>query len=213
MKRKRDSFETVLVDGGIRLAPGAWVSFHVDTPFEPSLHQLQAWMLRTRGAVLSDIFGIENDLILLRLADEFGTVDHSAAPAKYFGREQNLREEHSLERQIGAAKPIARDHFKQPEADALIQDLASCREVRNLMAHYPSWLEPVNDVVRGRTVGLRLFIGDRNHIWELQESDVAAWGALFVRVRRQLIRLRHRLTGDPEPDFVEDSFVTKAPGS
>ena len=107
MKRKRDSFETVLIDVGIRLPPGAWVIFHVDTPFEPNLDQLQAWMIRTRGAVLSNIFGIENDLIHLQLAEEFGTIDHSVAPVSYFDREQTLREDHSLERKISAVKPIA----------------------------------------------------------------------------------------------------------
>ena len=79
------------------------------------------------------------------------------------------------------------------------------------MAHYPSWLQPVNDDLRQRTVGLRLFIGDRTHIWELEEKDVTAWGALFLQVRRQLIRLRHRIMGEPEPDFIENSFVINAP--
>ena len=184
MKRKRDTFEAVLIDGGIRLPPGMWVTFHVDTPFEPNLDQLQAWMIRTRGAVLSDIFGIENDLIHLQLAEKFGTIDHSVAPAEYFDREQTLREDHSLHRKISGAKPIARKLLAGSEADKFVQDLASCREIRNLMAHYPSWLEPINDDLRQGTVGLRLFIGDRNHIWELEEKDVTAWGALFLQIRR-----------------------------
>ena len=91
MKRKRETFETVLVDGGIRLAPGAWVAFHVDTLFEPNLDQLRGWLLRVRGSVLSDVFGIENDLILLKLAEEFGTVDNGKAPEAFFNRDQDFR--------------------------------------------------------------------------------------------------------------------------
>ncbi len=81
MKRKRDQFEVILMDAGIRLGPGAWASFHVDTPISPNWHDLSGWMRQVRGSILSEAFGLENDLILLELADEFGTVDHGTAPA------------------------------------------------------------------------------------------------------------------------------------
>jgi hypothetical protein len=114
-------------------------------------------MRQIRGAMLSEAFGLEHDLIQLELASQFGTVDHGAAPAAYFEKDQELREEHSLDRKVGRAKPIIRRLRDTPSADRLIQQLAECRKVRNLMAHYACWIEPINDEVKERTVGLKLF--------------------------------------------------------
>ena len=213
MKRTRKTFQTVLGDGGILVPPGGWICFHEDTPFQPTLQQLVIWMREVRGAVLSDVFGIEDDLVHLQLAQEFGTTDHGTAPKKFFLRAAELRDNHKLERKIEYAKQVIRQHLEKTAADCAAQDLATCREIRNLMAHSPSWFEAVNDDERQRTFGLRLLIGDKRHIWELEPTDVAAWGTLFIRVRRVLIQVRHELTGLPAPDFVDDkSFVTKGPG-
>jgi hypothetical protein len=38
-----------------------------------------------------------NELILLALADEFGSNDHGSVGSDYFNREQKWREEHRLE--------------------------------------------------------------------------------------------------------------------
>jgi hypothetical protein len=211
VKRKRDQFQVVPMDGWIRLAPGAWVSFHVDTPLSPNWPQLTGWMRQIRGAVLSDAFGLENDLILLELAAEYGTADHGTASDEFFEKDQMLREEHSLDRKIGRAKPIIRRMRDALLADRLIQQLVECREIRNLMAHYACWIEPINDEAKQMTIALKLLIGDRSHVWELEGTDVANWERLFLDARRELIRLRHELTGEPAPEFVEGSIATITP--
>ena len=208
MKRERTSFEALPGDGNVRLAPGSWLAFHTDTPFAPTLEQLLRWMLVVRGAVLSDVFGLENELILAQLAEKFGTTDQGKVGANFFEHDQRFRARYSLDGKIKAVKPVIRRFFGKVEADLLIQDLAYIRTVRNLMAHQPCWLEPVNDSSRQRTVGLKLFIGDSAHVWELEDKDVQEWRALVIDSRRQLNRLRHRLTGDPAPDFLEHSVAT-----
>ena len=65
-------------------------------------------MAGVRGEILSKTFDLENNLILLELADEFRTVDHRNAPRDYFDKEQMLREEHSLEQKMIRAKRIIR---------------------------------------------------------------------------------------------------------
>jgi hypothetical protein len=170
-------------------------------------------MLRLRGGILSDVFGLENDLIHIELAAKFGHGGGRDAPAGYFDADQALREEHSLNKKIDRVKPIIRKHREQAAGDRLIQGLIECREVRNLMAHYACWMEPINDDERKRTVGLRLFIGDRHHIWELGEDDAQHWGALFLEIRRELIRLWLELIGAPPPVFVEHSLATIVPTS
>lgn len=171
-------------------------------------------MLQLRGGILSNVFGLENELIHVELAAKYGHGGGQDAPAGYFDADQALREEHSLNKKIDRVKPIIRKNRKQDAGDRLIQGLAECREVRNLMAHYACWMEPINDDERQLTVGLKLFIGDRHHIWELGEDDARHWGELFLEVRRELIRLRLELIGAPPPPvFAEHSLATIPPTS
>jgi hypothetical protein len=206
MKRKRDRFELVPMDGWVLLSPGMWVSVNLDPPPSPHVPELQVWMRNLRGYVLSEVFGLENELILLELAAEFGVTDPTL-PGR-FAKDQELREEHSLERKIARAKVIIRQRRDGIAADRLIQQLGECREVRNLMAHYPCWMEPVNDEQRRITVSFKLYIGDRTHIWNLEEGDVKHWVATYVEVRRELIRLRHEVIGAEPPVFAGNSYVT-----
>ena len=94
-------------------------------------------MTNIRGGVLSASFGIENELILLALADEFGSNDHGSVGSDYFAREQGWREDHRLETKIERVKPVIRARRPKEEADKIIQKLADYRHLRNLLAHYP----------------------------------------------------------------------------
>jgi hypothetical protein len=67
-----------------------------------------AMMIWFRGAVHSSSFGIENELILLGLAEDFGTNDHGTVGSDYFDREQTWREDHRLDVKIERVKPIIR---------------------------------------------------------------------------------------------------------
>src|SRR5271163_5020757 len=129
----RVQFETIPSDGIVRLAPGEYFSWHNAAPLSPNPAELQARMLRLRGGILSDVFGLENDLIHVELAAKYGHGGGQDAPAGYFDADQALREEHSLNRKIDRVKPIIRNNREQDAGDRLIQGLAECREVRNLM--------------------------------------------------------------------------------
>jgi len=208
VKRKRLEFEANLIDGGIQLAPGAYFSWREDIPLSPNHDELLAAMARLRSGILSDVFGLENDLIHVELAARYLHGGGQDAPAGYSDADLKLREEHSLGNKIKRVKAIIRANRDQNAGDWLVQGLAECREVRNLMAHYPCWMEPINDDERRITVGLKLFIGDRHHIWELGEDDAQHWSKLFLEVRRELIRLRLELIGAPAPIFAENSLAT-----
>jgi hypothetical protein len=155
-----------------------------------------------RGGVLSLSFGVENELILLALADQFGSNDHGGVGSDYFLREQEWREDHSLERKIGRVRPIIRRLRTKELADVIIQKLAEYRHLRNLLAHYPCWLEPLNkegvtNLEDQRTIALRLFIADRQHVWEIDPPQATAWNTLIHFVRISVENLRREIVGAP----------------
>jgi len=202
MRKARGNVESLGEDGWIRLVPGATVAFHIDTPIKPSLYELRKWMGDIRGGVLSLSFGIENELILLALAHEFGSNNNGAVGSDYFVREQQLREEHSLTRKIERVKPIIRARKTSDEADAIIQKLAEYRELRNLLAHYPCWFEPVNregvaELEKQRTIALKLFIADQNYVWEIDAAQAMEWNELIVFVRVTVENIRREMIGAP----------------
>ena len=57
---------------------GGKFAWHKDSPISPTIWEMRKWMNDIRGAVLSASFGIENELVLLALADEFGTNDRGS---------------------------------------------------------------------------------------------------------------------------------------
>jgi len=202
MRKARGAIESLPGDGWIRLAPGATAAFHDDTPLKPSLFELRKWMKDIRGGVLSLSFGIENELVLLALADEFGSNDLGAAGSDYFLREQQWREEHSLKRNIGRVKPIIRMRRTSGDADLIIQKLAEYRELRNLLAHYPCWLEPVNregvmELEQQRTIALKLYIADRNNVWDVDPPQAKEWDDLIRFVRVSIENVRREIVGAP----------------
>ena len=66
-------------------------------------------------------------IILLALADEFGSNDHGSVGSDYFNREQKWREEHRLEPKIERVKPVIRARRPKEEADRIIQKLPEYR--------------------------------------------------------------------------------------
>jgi hypothetical protein len=202
MRKQRVNVESIPIDGGIRLIPGAYAAFDVDTPFSPSYGELVKWMTDIRGGVLVASFGIENELILMPLADEFGSNDKGAVGSDYFLREQEWREQHSLKRKIDRVKPIIRKRGSPEQADRIIQKLAEYRELRNLLAHYPCWLEPVNqegitEPEKWRTIGLKLYIADRNYVWEVDAQQAKKWNDLLLFVRVAVENIRREMLGAP----------------
>ena len=211
MKKRRESYDPVPHDGQVRLRPGSWVSFHNDTETKPNIGELQEQMRLLRGFVLADAFAVENSLILVELAAEFGTDGASSDVPASVEKEISLRSEHSFGSKIERVKPIIRAQLAKPTADRLVQNLANCRELRNLVAHYPCWMEAINDEERQRTVSLELFIGDRKHIWKIDREEADAWAKEFLAAKRGLTETHFAILGRDPPIFIEGSFVLAAP--
>ena len=81
-------------------------------------------------------------------------------------------------------KSVIRARRPKDEADKIIQKLAEYRHLRNLLAHYPCWLEPVNDAELRQTIALKLFIADRSYVWEIDHAQAVEW----VRPPRETLR-------------------------
>ena len=195
MKKRRDKIESLPGDGWIKIAPGESFGWHKDQPTKPNLFELRHWMTQIRGGVLAQSFEIENQLILMTLADEFGTNDHGSVSPEYVQREQEYREEHSLGSKIRRAKPIIRARREKEEADKIIQKLIEFRDLRNLLAHYPCWLEPVNEAGNEISVGLKLYICDRSHVWEVDPEQAREWQELLFFVRVSVDSIAREIVG------------------
>jgi hypothetical protein len=200
MKKLRRQFDPLPGDGWISLAPGAFVAFHDDTPLKPSLFELRKWMSDIRGGVLSLSFTIENELILLILANDFGSNDQQSAGPEYARLEHDLRENHNLTPKIEHVKTIVRRLRAQNDANSIIKKLADYRELRHLMAHYPCWFEPINkegtvEIDQQRTIALKLYIADTTHVWEVDQRQVQQWIQVLHDVRVSIENMRRELVG------------------
>src|ERR1019366_193498 len=72
----------------------------------------------------------------------------------------------------------------------------------NLLAHYPCWLEPVNregvaELQQQRTIALKLFIADRNYVWEVDTPQETEWNELIHFVRVSVENVRREIVGAP----------------
>jgi hypothetical protein len=207
-KNRPADFEMMALDGWLKLAPGEAFAWNKDTPIVPSVAEQQAKMQRVRGMVLSAGFTVENNLVLVQLADAFGTTDRKAGGSDFTKLEDFLRAEGTgVERRLEGAKRVVRRILGEKEGDAVVQDMGEYRRLRHLCAHRPCWLEGVwdpeagsdaapLDMPKGRTVGMRLFIADATYVWEVTDEQVAEWAALLNRlattgdkVLREILRI------------------------
>jgi len=191
MKTQRpQDFETMAMDGWIKLGPGETCCLAKDAPVRPSTEQLRSRMHSVRGMVLAAGFTLENNMVLVQLADEFGTTDRKLGGAAFAEKEDYLRAEaRGVERRLEGVKAIIRRVLGVKEGNAVAQDIAEYRRLRHLCAHRPCWLEGIWDsdagtdegIPKGRTVGFRLFIADASYIWEVDDEQIAEWAALLNR--------------------------------
>jgi len=192
MKTQRPSgFETMAMDGWVKVKAGEAFCLAIDTPTSPSIENLRAKMQSLRGMVLSAGFTVENNMVLVQLADAFHTTDRKAGGLAFGEKEDYLRAEATgVERRLEGSKSIIRRVLGADEGDAIVQDLSKYRRLRHLCAHRPCWLEGIwnpnagalEGAPRGRTVGFRLFIADANYIWEVDDQQIAEWAALLNRI-------------------------------
>jgi hypothetical protein len=188
--RRSPDLETVPMDGWVKLGPGETFCVAIDTPTTPSVEHFRAKMQSARGMVLSAGFTVENNIIMVQLADAFRTTDRKIGGSAFAEKEDYLRAETTgVERRLEGAKAIIRRILGSDEGEAVIQDLAEYRRVRHLCAHRPCWLTGIwnpdagtlEGASKGRTTGFRLYIADANYIWEVDDKQVEEWAALLNR--------------------------------
>ncbi|WP_431282217.1 hypothetical protein ACQW02_22870 [Humitalea sp. 24SJ18S-53] len=208
MKRQRsEKFRGIPTEAGVRLRPKAWIAFNTAHPPLRDPRQIALQMRAIRGQILGASFAVEHALIVLEMAEIYrDKVDQGATLEGYSDLDQQRRCENSLERKIDRAKVIIRKHLPIDRADPMVQRMAGFREVRNLMAHYASWLEPINDEVRGLTTDFVLYIGDQSHVWTIDDEQIRQWIVSFVELMRDLTKLTFQLKGAAEPTFAEGDY-------
>jgi hypothetical protein len=176
------------MDGWVMLEPGEALCLVDDTPTRPSVEELRSKMQSVRGMVLAAGFTIENNMVLVQLADSFGTTDREKGGEAFAEKEDDLRAETTgVERRLEGAKQIIRRVLGTAEGDAVIQDLAEYRRIRHLCAHRPCWLTGIwdpnagtrEDIPKGRTIGYRLFIADASYLWEVDDTQIVEWVTLL----------------------------------
>src|SRR6266851_2268803 len=116
-RRRTPDIDPIGLDGWIRLRPGETLTLEVDFVPQPSIPQQQELMRRTRGWVLGFGFDIEEALVTLALAHEFGTLDPATAGERFKVQAKALRLNPSLQRKIKSAHPIIRKSIPAAEAE------------------------------------------------------------------------------------------------
>ena len=102
-------FETMAMDGWIKPGPGEACCLAIDTPTRPSVQELRVKMQGVRRMVLAAGFTVENNLVLVQQADEFGTTDRKQGGSVFAEKEDYLRAETTgVGRRLEGAKAIVR---------------------------------------------------------------------------------------------------------
>lgn len=184
-------FQILPYDGLLRLGPGEILSLAIEALPNPSHDDAAALVLHARGKFLAACFAVDNELILLQLADQFSTTDPSFGGTDFLSAEAQLRKK-TLGQNVSAAVPIL---GKENAPKDLISDLRELVVVRNLFAHQPSWLTPIN--VEGLTTGFMGCLANENYIWMVDGQQVEDWMALIERGRKVADVTKGLLEGRP----------------
>lgn len=194
------NFRSIPYDGLVRVDHGTWLVIGQDAFPDPSAEFHRERMGRIRGEFLGAAFSLDNELVLIILLNEFGSLDASAGGAGFDKREFDLRRE-TLGKLIGLVDPIASQKFGVEEGEAWSGESRELLQVRNALAHQTFWLQPVNDDGAGtipgspllRTVSFVPMIADRKSIWTVDDDQVAYWNALLNSVFQRAKQLRKSL--------------------
>ncbi len=156
---------------------------------KPSADECHDRVTDIRGRFIGQCFFVENDLIILQLLDQFSTDDPTFVGSIFFEAEGKLRKK-TLGAHLASAKAILTREFDSNEISSLLDDLTELVEVRNVLAHSPSWVIPINEASgptakkKQITIGFCPEIANDKHIWKIDETQVIEWLALVERCKR-----------------------------
>jgi hypothetical protein len=164
---------------------------------QPSAQAHANSFMTYRGAFMSQAFVLENELVLLQLADEFSTIDARLVGSSFFTHEQKLRRK-TLGQHVTSCLPLIDQHGELNILTELSQKLKEVVIVRNTLAHQPCWLEPMCEELQGsstikkRTSGFKIYIANHEWIWEIDKQQIADWNALLT-IAPSIVAVRSRL--------------------
>jgi hypothetical protein len=181
-------------DGWVLLQPHDPVIIDLQNPALNS-HAHNEKVMQLRGAVLSSAFNLEN--ILETLVAEFlfptPTSGEDALDERRSLFKLNIFRDLNFVSKTRIASDIARKTLSAEEGEALATALGNCRQLRNLMAHYPCWLEPIKD---GQMLtGYRIFIAQGNSTYEVSDDQIRDWLAMVAKTLLMAENTLRRLTG------------------
>ena len=161
-------------DGWVLLQPHDPLIIDLQNP-ALNMHAHNEKVMQLRGAVLSSAFNLEN--ILEALVAEFlfpaPTSDEDPLDERRSLFKLNIFRDLNFISKTRIASDIAKKILSSAEAEALATALGNCRQLRNLMAHYPCWLEPVK---HGQMlIGYRIFIAQGNSTYEISDDQIRDW--------------------------------------
>lgn len=189
----------VLFDGAI--APSLWEAVSPEARLE--LVRVRSWFPCVRGALLADVFSLDDALVSLTVAFMRGAERMDAA--RLLAVERRLRGRSGLARKGAAAEPLVRRFADDPEA--LLADLRRCADLERLLRSEPCWFAPAEaPEATGPTVASALFIGRGGDALAVDERIVEAWAALLTTTRASVEGLRAAL-----PPPLADGCATPRP--
>lgn len=213
-RRKRPAqFAGMLYDASIRIERGETVVAAEDFPLRELIREAVNGFRRTRGAILAGLFDVENELVLAVIMHQFGVEALSRRTDETEAREKALRGM-TFGALLTTATPAVDASFGKKGKVAVLTQLYEMKRVRDMMAHQPMWLKPVNAECgtipggfRLRTIGFEVQIADEKHIWTIDDTQLLIWlrAQQEVAMRLALQRL-NRL--EALPDTMSSEAVT-----
>jgi hypothetical protein len=183
-------------DGWIIIRPGEAIELDIETPVSPTPQQLQHHLKTIRGSILAAAFDIES--VVDTILSEFfcDSVDSKKSNKLSIFQDLLLRDLLSLEKKLRLIREVAETSFGDfPEAITFFRKADELRILRNLIAHYPAWLEAVKIPNSPRVVGFKAYIAKGSKVWELNETQISEWNSLIQTTMQTGENFIKHLTG------------------
>jgi hypothetical protein len=139
-------------------------------------------MNHIRGIVLSSSFNLENITEVIILNYYIGSLTSEAIEAdknRYAHMQGNLVRPLNFDKKIKVVKNIAKIMLPPEECEELCTKMGQLQTLRNTMAHYPCWIEPVLEKDSIKVIDLKIYLAKGEELWEVNEAQFEKWAALI----------------------------------
>ena len=161
-------------DGWLLVRAGETVVIDHDSEMSPHPRELTERIRQIRGAVLSASFDLES-LVETCITTYFLGAD-PARTDRHEAMAVMILRDMRFEKKIQVLQAIFRRFPHEAAAFRTFSDrLGKARQVRNLMAHHPCWLEPITGPGSRRAIGFRAYISRGSQVWEITPAQADQW--------------------------------------